>query len=143
MHLNSPPARVGIIATAARRTSFSFRSRYWIRSAMLTIWTRCRRENSIRSGMRAIVPWSFMVQLVELMLGHREADQAAPVLGHEVDRLGRDLLRCDAEIALVLAVGVVDQDHELAGADVRDGCLDGGDRGPDLLRVLGELELGL
>ena len=44
--------------------------------------------------------------------------------GHEVDRLGRRELRRDREIALVLAVGVVDDDDELALADVLDRLLD-------------------
>src|SRR5262249_31938814 len=56
--------------------------------------------------------------------------------------LGRDLLGGDAEVALVLAVGVVDQDHELAGADVRDRGLDRSERRPDLFRGLREPELG-
>ena len=43
----------------------------------------------------------------------READEAAPVRGHEVDGLGRDLLGGDAEVALVLAVLVVDEDDHL------------------------------
>ena len=43
-----------------------------------------------------------------------EADEAAAVRGHEVDRLGRRELRGDRQVALVLAVGVVDDDDELA-----------------------------
>ena len=43
-----------------------------------------------------------------------QADQAAAVRGHEVDGLGRHELGGDGEVALVLAVLVVDHDHELA-----------------------------
>ena len=43
---------------------------------------------------------------------------------HEIDRLGRDAVGGDGEVALVLAVLVVDDDHELAGADVGDRLLD-------------------
>ena len=54
----------------------------------------------------------------------READQAAAVLGHEVDRLGRRHLRRDDEVALVLAVLVVDQDEHAAVARLLDDLLD-------------------
>ena len=53
-------------------------------------------------------------QLVEPLAGHRQADEAAAVAGHEVDRLGRHLLGRDREVALVLAVLVVDDDDHLA-----------------------------
>ena len=53
----------------------------------------------------------------------RDADEAAPVRGHEVDGLGRDELRRHREVALVLAVLVVDEDDHLAGADVGDGAV--------------------
>ena len=46
------------------------------------------------------------------------------VRGHEVDRLGRRELRGDHEVALVLAVGVVDDDDEAALADLLDRLLD-------------------
>src|SRR3712207_5408635 len=62
--------------------------------------------------------------LVAALGGQREADQPAPLLGHEVDGVGRDELRRDREVALVLAVLVVaDHDHP-PGADVLDGLLD-------------------
>jgi hypothetical protein len=46
---------------------------------------------------------------------------------HEVDRLWRRELGRDREIALVLAVGCVDDDDELALADVLERGLDGGE----------------
>ena len=67
-------------------------------------------------------------ELVGALLGQAEADQPARVRGHEVDRLGRRELRRDHEVALVLAVGVVDDDDECALADVLDRVLDRGER---------------
>ena len=64
-----------------------------------------------------------------MLLGDRHADQAAAVLGEEVDFLGRDELRGEDEVALVLAVLVVDQDDDVAGADRRDDFGDGTDGG--------------
>ena len=51
-----------------------------------------------------------------------------PCDGHEVDRVRRDELRGDRQVALVLAVLVVDDDDEAAGADLLDRLLDGGER---------------
>ena len=57
--------------------------------------------------------------------GQGEADQAAPVQGHEVDHLGRGQLGRADEVALVLAVLVVGHDDDLAVAQVVDRLLDG------------------
>jgi len=65
-------------------------------------------------------------ELAAARLGQRQADQAAAVLGHEVDRLGRDVFGGQHEVALVLAVFLVDQDDHAAVADVGDDVLDGG-----------------
>ncbi len=46
------------------------------------------------------------------------AEHAACVLEHEVHLLGRNLLCCDDEVALVLAVFVVDNDDELSFFEV-------------------------
>ena len=62
-----------------------------------------------------------------VLLGDRHADQAAPVAGEEVDLVGRDELGGEYEVALVLAVLVVDQDHDPAGADLRDDLADRAD----------------
>ena len=59
---------------------------------------------------------------------HRQADQAAAVRRHEVDRLRRDLLGGDRQVAFVLAILVVDDDDHLAGADRGDRVLDAGER---------------
>ena len=57
-------------------------------------------------------------ELVAALGRQRQADQAAPLLGHEVDRLGRGELRGQREVALVLAVLVVAHDDHPA----RGGC---------------------
>ena len=62
-------------------------------------------------------------ELVGALLGQREADQAAAVAGHEVDRVGRRHLRRDDEVALILAVFVVDEDEHAAVARLVDDRL--------------------
>jgi hypothetical protein len=70
----------------------------------------------------------FEAELVAAVAGERQADQPAPVRGHEVDRVRSDELGGHREVALVLAVlGIADHDH-LAVADVLDGLLDGAER---------------
>ena len=64
--------------------------------------------------------------MVEPFFGHGQADQAASVLGHEVDRFGSDLFRGEREIAFVFAILVVDDDDHSPGADLFDR---GGDIG--------------
>ena len=83
--------------------------------------------NAVPSGARLSAHHHRQAELADALLGERQADQAAPVLGHEVDRRGRHLLGRHAQIALVLAVLVVHQDHHLAGLDVGDGVLDRAD----------------
>jgi len=63
------------------------------------------------------------LEALHLLLGEREADQAAPVLCHEVDRVGGHLLGGEHQVALVLTILVVDEDHHLAMPDVVDGSL--------------------
>jgi hypothetical protein len=65
----------------------------------------------------------------QLELGHasrgeRQANQPAAVLGHEIDRLGRGHLRRNDQVALVLALLVVDQDEHPAVARLFDDLLD-------------------
>jgi len=59
-------------------------------------------------------------ELVAALLGQAEADEAAAVGGHEVDRLRRRELGGDGQVAFVLPVGCVDDDHRLALANVLD-----------------------
>ena len=69
------------------------------------------------------------VQLVEALAGHRETDQAPAVGGHEVDRVGRDVRGRDGQVALVLAVGVVHDDHHAPGGDFGDRGVGAEERG--------------
>jgi hypothetical protein len=82
-------------------------------------------------------------QLRDPVFRQREADEAAPVLGHEVDRLGRDRVGGHAQVALVLAVLVVGQDDLAAGADLGDADLDGDDHVGPVGRDLGALRATL
>ena len=74
---------------------------------------------------RVVVDHGADAELVEAPALDGHADEPASVRRHEVDRFGRDPVGGDREIALVLAVLVIDDDHELAGADVGDRVLDG------------------
>src|SRR5208282_389803 len=65
-------------------------------------------------------------EVIKAIFGHGEADQAASILGHEVDCFGSHLFRSEGEIAFVFAILVVDHDDHAAGADFFD-C--GGDVG--------------
>src|SRR4029434_3715759 len=67
-------------------------------------------------------------ELVAAVAREREADQAAPVSRHEVDRLGRDELGGHREVALARAVRRIADDAHLALADVLDGLLDRAER---------------
>src|SRR6185312_5832022 len=80
-----------------------------------------------RGAERRLVPLGHLVEVerVAALAGETEADEAARVRRHEVDRVGRGELRGDDEIALVLAVRVVDDDDEAAGAYVFDRLVDG------------------
>ena len=75
---------------------------------------------------RRLVPLGHRPQreLVAPVRREAEADEASRVRRHEVDRLGSDELRGDRQVALVLAVGVVDDDDEPPGADVLDRLFD-------------------
>jgi hypothetical protein len=63
-------------------------------------------------------------QAVNLLLGEGEADEAAGFAGHEVDGLGRHLLRGEHDVALVFAVFVVGENHHTTLADRVDGAPD-------------------
>ena len=65
-------------------------------------------------------------QIVAALFRQRQANEAAAVLGHEVDRLGRDFFRRHGEVALVLAVFVVHQDDLPPLADFFDSFLNAG-----------------
>ena len=110
--------------------------RRWIVGSMATrmVWARSAAEMPVVTPSRAsmvtvnAVPkrdefccvMRKQTQMVGALFGEREADEAAPVAGHEVDGLGRDVLGGQREVALVLAVLVVDHDDHAAGADLLD-----------------------
>ncbi len=64
------------------------------------------------------------MQLVQALADHRNANQAARVLAHEIDRFGRHHLCGHYQVAFVFAILVVQHDDHLAGADVLDRVLD-------------------
>ena len=59
------------------------------------------------------------LQLIQPIPGHRQADQAPSVARHEVDGVGCHLLGGNRQIALVLAIFVVDDDDDPAVAECR------------------------
>src|SRR5262249_53581027 len=69
------------------------------------------------------------LKLVEPIGRHREADQAAAVLRHEVDGFRRDLFGSDRQIALVLAILVVHDNYDAARTYRRNRVVDPG-KGP-------------
>ena len=80
--------------------------------------------------------------MVDAVLGEREADQPASMGRHEVDRLRGRHLRRDDEIALVLAILVIDQDVHAAIARLVDDFLDGGEDRAVVVRLEEGFELG-
>ncbi len=79
-----------------------------------------------RHGERGLVPRAVLRrhqrqgELFAALAGQRQADQAARVAGHEVDRVRRGELRGDDKVAFVLAVLVIDQDEHAAVAGFLD-----------------------
>src|SRR5580704_11134595 len=63
-------------------------------------------------------------QVLDALWRQRQANQTAGVEQQEIDHLRRDLFGRADEIALVLAILVIGDQHELAGANVRDRLLD-------------------
>ena len=66
----------------------------------------------------------FEPKLVGARLRQRQADEAAAMLGHEVDGVGRRHLRRNDEVALVLAILGVDEHDHAAVAHLFDDLLD-------------------
>ena len=102
-------------ATATRTVSARSRAEIPVvmprRPSMLTVNAVCRGE---RLSAAIIV----RPELRDALLGQRQADEPAPLARHEVDRLGRDQIGGHHQVALVLAILVVDEDHHPAGADL-------------------------
>ncbi len=86
-----------------------------------------------RDGERRLVPRAVRLahqrqaELLDPLAGEREADQPARMAGHEIHRLRRRELRRDDEIALVLAILVIDEDEHAPGARLLDQLLGGGE----------------
>ena len=53
--------------------------------------------------------------------GDRCAEHASGVFQHEVHLLGSNLLGSDNQVALVFAILIVDDNHELSGLEIFDG----------------------
>ena len=60
------------------------------------------------------------IQALDLLVRQRQANQAAAMHCHEVDRGRRHAFGGHAQIAFVFPILVVDQDHQLAGGNVFD-----------------------
>ena len=69
-------------------------------------------------GRGVVVHHQRQAELPEPVVGEGQADEAPAVGGHEVDGLGGHAIGGHAEVALVLAVLVVDEDDHLAGTEV-------------------------
>src|SRR5690242_3050599 len=63
------------------------------------------------------------------MLGcHRQANQPAAILRHEIDDLRRNLFGCDSQIALVFASLIINDDCHLPRAYCCNGVIDSCER---------------
>jgi len=84
------------------------------------------RESSAVNGS---VDWRHEreVELIAALLGERKANQAAAMLGHEIDSVGRDFFGGHGEVAFVFAVLIVNEDDHVSLADIFDGFFDGGE----------------
>ena len=78
-------------------------------------------------GLGVVADHERDVELVEALAGERRADDARGVAHEEGDLLGRGRLGRHDEVALVLAVLVVDHHDDLAPADGGDRVGDGGE----------------
>ena len=81
--------------------------------------------NGVARGVEVDAGQQFEAEAVGDRPRHRHAQPAAGLADHEVDRLGRDVLGGDDEVALVLAVFVVHEDDHAAGAKFVQGFVDG------------------
>jgi hypothetical protein len=61
---------------------------------------------------------ALQAELLGPLIRDRHANQTASVRRHEIDRLWRDFLGRDDQIAFVLAIGIVRHDHDLSLGDV-------------------------
>ena len=96
------------------------------RNARSHPFTRFNRHGE-RGGMARHVLLRLMrqFQFFDTLAGQRQADQSAPVHGHEVDGFRRRHLSGDHQIAFIFAVFVVDQHEHAAVAGFFDNGFDG------------------
>ena len=87
------------------------------------------RDGEGRLELGGVVPdHQRQVELGRPLLRERQADQPSTVLRHEVHPLRGDLLGGEHDVALVLPIFVVDQDHGPTAADLFDGFGHAGER---------------
>ena len=103
---------------------------------------RVGERGAVRLGV--VLDHQRETELVAALPRQRHADDARRVAHEERDPLGRRVLRRHDQVALVLAVLVVDDDHDLAAADGGDRVLDGGEERASLCHdsVLGAFGIG-
>ena len=93
-------------------------------------FARLDRDGERRAERRLVaLGHRAQAELLGAVAGEGEANEASCVGRHEVDRVGSCELRCDHEIAFVLAVGVIDDDDEATFSDVFDRGFDRRERG--------------
>src|SRR5215468_8990308 len=61
------------------------------------------------------------MQFVEPLSGHWQAYETAPVSGHEINGIGRDLFGRDHEVAFIFPVFIIDDDDHSAFLDLVNG----------------------
>ena len=90
--------------------------------------SRCRfnRDREVRAVPRSVFrDHQRQVELLNALCVNRHADESASVLGHEIDDLRSDLLRCTTQVALLFAVLVVHHHDQLSPTDRINGVCDG------------------
>src|SRR5262245_22870229 len=97
-----------------------------------------RRAERRLEARRVLRHHQWNLELVEALRRHRQTNQAAAVLRHEVDRLGRHLLGRDRQIPFVFPIRIVHDDDHTAGAKLGDRVFDPRER---RIRFLGNREL--
>ena len=99
------------------------RARSCAEMPVVTPKRRCASTETVKavpcgSVLQSVIGWR--ARASARLLGQRSADEAPPVLCHEVDRIRRHLLGGAYEVALILTVRVVGDDHHSASGDVAD-----------------------
>src|SRR5882724_13385649 len=90
--------------------------------------TLLRLDADAKSGLksRTVVrdhEWNF--ERIEMLGCHRQANQSAAILRHEINDLRRNLLSGDSKVTFVFATFIVDNNHHLPRAYGRNRILNG------------------